>query len=599
MVVVKKLLNAIANSSVTEQISLLPQAIKYGKLGIDFLIECLEDTELEIRAKAYQLLQDVDLQKAKDAIAPGLLFNPGDCIYDVIENYIDFSDGFGRCCLLYSSEKTDAIKNLVTCNDYRHENYKIVSFDREVYARACSFDRYYLNRKQAQSKVELLQKQKISAFSIAQFILKQKRPTIEQWCDQYQIIEKVIEFQKNEDDKGSYDKSDNIVDQFDIDCSTVEKYLKDKNNLELLNQLWQDFVGEFAGVYEICFDKKTYLTIDPYYSSILKQKKEAIYEDSQGSLSSEDAEMNLLLTALNHPKLETRSIAYQLLQGIESEKAQESIYGGIKLNLGDKVYSVYQSGMGFDDQEYHLLPDYIDYCKQIYLQIEGSYQDHPSSYAQRKYCFTDKQQAEETAEVLHRKLISKESFCSDWRKENPNFNVKQWCVDNNISYKSEWNDLSDFWITQEIKGYISENDYLTDNFRRSRYIYHPKHIDTWCDDNSVEYDRSLDNWDNYEKVMDYLDLPENIELLSKFWKDGTGNFAFVKEEIVLQKTYIEIGKELKDLPESSKLLAVSKEYEESAYKLLLEILEKKQTDKQSKSQARGILQEANWDEIPF
>ena len=84
----QELRNAIANSSVTEQISLLPQAIEYGELGIDFLIECLEDTELEIRAKAYQLLQDVDLQKTKDAIAPGLLLNPGDKIYYFCESTI-------------------------------------------------------------------------------------------------------------------------------------------------------------------------------------------------------------------------------------------------------------------------------------------------------------------------------------------------------------------------------------------------------------------------------------------------------------------------------------------------------------------------------
>ena len=35
----KDLLNAIANSSVMQQISLLPQALEYGELGIDFLID--------------------------------------------------------------------------------------------------------------------------------------------------------------------------------------------------------------------------------------------------------------------------------------------------------------------------------------------------------------------------------------------------------------------------------------------------------------------------------------------------------------------------------------------------------------------------------
>ncbi|MGD1919734.1 MAG: hypothetical protein ACFCAD_13075 [Pleurocapsa sp.] len=59
--------------------------------------------------------------------------------------------------------------------------------------------------------------------------------------------------------------------------------------------------------------------------------------------------------------------------------------------------------------------------------------------------------------------------------------------------------------------------------------------------------------------MDYLHLPKNIELLSKFWKDGTGNFAFVKEEVVLHKVYMEIGKELNKQSEASKLIAVAEE----------------------------------------
>ena len=46
----KKLLNAIANSSVMQQVSLFPQTLEYGESGIDFLIEYLDNTELEIRA---------------------------------------------------------------------------------------------------------------------------------------------------------------------------------------------------------------------------------------------------------------------------------------------------------------------------------------------------------------------------------------------------------------------------------------------------------------------------------------------------------------------------------------------------------------------
>jgi hypothetical protein len=93
--------------------------------------------------------------------------------------------------------------------------------------------------------------------------------------------------------------------------------------------------------------------------------------------------------------------------------------------------------------------------------------------------------------------------------------------------------------------------------------------------------------------------PENIELLSKFWKDGAGNFAFVKEEIVLQKVYIKVGEELHSQAQANKLYAVSEEYREAAVNLLVELLENNQTKNQSKSEARKMRQDPDWDEIPF
>ncbi|NJL52960.1 MAG: hypothetical protein HC930_13485 [Hydrococcus sp. SU_1_0] len=72
-VVMEELLQAIANSSMEQQVSFLPQALEYGESGIDFLIDRLNASELEKRAKAYELLQDVESEKAQKAIAPGLL----------------------------------------------------------------------------------------------------------------------------------------------------------------------------------------------------------------------------------------------------------------------------------------------------------------------------------------------------------------------------------------------------------------------------------------------------------------------------------------------------------------------------------------------
>jgi hypothetical protein len=65
----KELSQAIANSSIEQQVFLLPQALDYGDLGINFLIDRPSDSELEIRAKAYELIEDVESEKAQKAIA--------------------------------------------------------------------------------------------------------------------------------------------------------------------------------------------------------------------------------------------------------------------------------------------------------------------------------------------------------------------------------------------------------------------------------------------------------------------------------------------------------------------------------------------------
>jgi hypothetical protein len=314
---------------------------------------------------------------------------------------------------------------------------------------------------------------------------------------------------------------------------------------------------------------------------------------------SEKAETSFLLSTLSYSNLTSRSLAYQLLKGINLDKAQQAIHEGVKLNPGDKIYSVYQAGICYSDEFFHVLWDYVDYPEQLRYQLAENNIRERVEQSQRIYCYTDKQKAAAAAEALHRQLIKETKISFEWRKENPDFDPQKWCVDNNFPYKSEWDNLSNYQIVWAIKNIIWMDDELSNSFRRSRYIYHPKHIDTWFDDNQIEYDHNLDNWKNYAKLIDYLNLPENIELLSKFWKDGTGHFAFVKEEIVLQKVYIKIGEELHSQAGASNLLAVSEEYREAAANLLVELLENSKTQTESKSKSRKILQDLDWDEIPF
>ncbi|MBW4536772.1 MAG: hypothetical protein KME09_22840 [Pleurocapsa minor HA4230-MV1] len=607
----EELLQAIANSSIEQQVSLLPQALEYGESGIDFLIDRLNDPELEIRAKAYELLQHNQSQKVQQAIAPGLLFNPGDKIFHIRKSTMWFDDSFYS---LYPSSNVDKEKHLVTDNDYINQSFKIISFDRAAYV--VTFTPYFINYQQAKLVAESLHNKRISEVSITEFEFNDDQETIKHWCDCYQITQAVNNLQKEKNLKNGLDRwleIDGMSDFKDnIYWSTVESYLKSSEHLDLLNQLWQDLVGKFAFVGEIIFDKTTYLSIDPYYSQILDYEDRYKYsygEDvEEFSLSLEETETNYLLTALNSSQLEIRILAYQLLKGINLDKAQQAIYQGVKLNPGDIIYSVYQSGVGYNDQIYHHIvgnPDDVG-IEHLRSQITNSHEYELPLYPQRRYCFTDKKQAEEVAETLHRKLIKERDFALEWRKENPNFDLKKWCLDNDIAYKYGWDEfklggIDSYDAIFEIKELIAHDEQLYDNLRRSRYIYHPGHMDTWCKDNHLCYEQICDEhhpdyWDNYGKVLDYINLPENIELLSKFWKDGEGNFAFVKEEIVLQKVYIKIGEELHGQAEVNNLFAVSEKDREAAEKLLVELLENSKTQTESKSKARGILQDFHGDE---
>lgn len=595
-----ELLKAIANSSLTEKISILPQALEHGESGIDFLIECLEDPELEIRATAYQLLQDIESDQVRNAITSGFLLNPEDKIYYVFKSDIYFEDSFYR---LYPYVNTNEIKHLVTYDDYREQGYKVISFGDIVYINTYSFGDCYLSFQQAELQAESLRRQLIDNRSITEFNLPRERGTAQQWCDRHQITKEVNDFkldgslEKRWQEQKKYFDIPNSNDY--IDWFKIEEYLKYVQNFSLLNQLWQDVIGCLAGINEIIFERKTYLNINNYYSQFLELFQDLDYADDQGNLYSEEAEINLLLTALNNHKLEIRSLAYQLLQGIDSQKAQQAIHQGIKLKPGDKIYSVYQAGICYTDQALQVLWDYVDYSEQLRYQLEGDEKQASPEHSQRIYCYTDKKQAIETAEILHRKLIKETKISFEWRKEDPNFDPKRWCIDNNFSYGSEWNNLDSYEVIWEIKDIIWQDEELSNSFRRSRYIYHPKHIDTWCQDNQVDYDTNIDNWDNYRKLIDHLHLPENIELLSKFWKDGIGNFAFVKEEFVQQTAYVKVGHQLDYKSRKNKLFAVPKEYEAKAGKLLLEVLENSKSKKKSQIQAREMLQELDWDEIPF
>ncbi len=265
--------------------------------------------------------------------------------------------------------------------------------------------------------------------------------------------------------------------------------------------------------------------------------------------------VDLLIENLNDPELIIRAKAYELLQNTQSEKAQKAIASGLLLNSGDKIYSVYQSGMWFTDDGYYL-DDHVEYMNDLYLLVDGEEyfnEEYELRKSKRLFCYLKEEEAEKMAEALHRKLIQNENigglgFEWGWREHNPT--IEQWCK-NNLGYEQQF----------------------------------------------------FNGWQSHKKVLDYLYLPKNIELLSKFWKDGVGHFAFFRKEFIQHEIYLRIGEKLTNRTAKDntivELLAKPANYQELAIDFLVEILESDRSKTKSKLKARELLQEIESEHIPF
>ena len=605
----REIASLIASSSVKQKISLLPQALMYGESGVDFSIESLSDRSLEVRAKAYELLHGIESQKARNAIAPGLLLNSGDKIYSVYQSEISFSDdGY---YLNDSVKYLDKIDILVYGKEY--------FYDRQE-EEFCKSKRLfcYLNKQEAEQKAEALHRKLIQNEDIGglgfDWGWREQDPTIEQWCKD-NLGDKQQDFRY-------WQNRSNLLD-----------YLYLPENIELLSKFWKDGVGHFAFAEEEYIQQKVYLRIGEKLTErtpeentetelIARPKghKQKSFEflvkawESDRSqlyllpefLKYEDLGIDFLTECLDASELEIRATAYKLLRNVESEPAKKKLALGLLMNPGDRIYSVYYAGMFFTDTVY-LLFDYVDDIADLRQEVYGQESCNEEDImckCKRMFCYVYREQAEHTAEALHRDFIQKVGVGIggfEWQKENPNFNVKQWCVDNSLLYKSEWDNLESYRIQWKVEQLIAEStdNTLQEKFNRSKYIYNPEHIDTWCKDNQVDYDRNLNNWDNYRKLLNYLRLPENIELLSKFWKYGVGSFTFVKEEFVRQKVYIKIGEEINQEDMAKELVAKPKEYDRLAIEFLMEISEGDRSEAKHKLKARELLQDIESEYIPF
>jgi len=95
----------LETGSIQQRVESLPDAIKYSDAGIDLLIEALNDTEIEVRLKAFEILKNQNLEKLQQIVDKGIPLKKGDKLYCVYASDIDYDDSYYR--MIDSLEKVE------------------------------------------------------------------------------------------------------------------------------------------------------------------------------------------------------------------------------------------------------------------------------------------------------------------------------------------------------------------------------------------------------------------------------------------------------------------------------------------------------------
>ncbi len=225
-----------------------------------------------------------------------------------------------------------------------------------------------------------------------------------------------------------------------------------------------------------------------------------------------DAGIDLLIEALDDEEIEVRAKAFQLLQDVDSEKVRQIVNKGIPLKKGDKLYSVYES-----------IIDYNDYCYDLidYIDDEDDYYDFEGQLLSQHIL---KENAEAVALDYHRWRTLKENIleigwneCDGLRES---FNIINWCKNHNIPIRLP--DESNSQFEQRLIAKLN-------NIKVSQHIYQDVDINKY-------------NWDIRNqlevKTINYLKENHKFELLGQLWFDAVGKLAFVHEESIEKETYL-------------------------------------------------------------
>jgi hypothetical protein len=252
----------------------------------------------------------------------------------------------------------------------------------------------------------------------------------------------------------------------------------------------------------------------------------------------------LIATLNNDPVLTVRATAYQLLQLVELEKAKTAIANGLLFNPGDRIYTVYESVIAYNDWCYDLLQTYED------IEDYGYRLTLVSQHIQRS-------SAEMAAQLHHQWRSIQEDECYylpriGWDENNgirDDFDVVNWCKTHQVLIRLPGESRSDFEQRLNTLGYsIYQTNRLTEEHELILQELAKQEFDE--EEHTAHHLGIQRPWDLRlrraveDRTIKLLQASQQYELLGQLWLDAVGRLAFVHEEIVTTPTYVKVVENL-------------------------------------------------------
>jgi hypothetical protein len=238
----------------TEQkLAVMPEVLKLGESGIDLLIAALNDAAIAVRVQAYQSLQGLDSDMAKQAISAGIPLKPGDALYCVYEIAIGYDDeNYYRCDSIpedtaTGGDYTDVVEH-TPAEEVDWEAFDSNDFDAFMEdAETPRLIARYLLRETAEEEAELLHQQ---------YILDPHTPDLFEfdWIHRTQFEPNTWRI------ANGLPPQEPETDWWEMGYQLVEE-LKAQQQIELLSRLWRDTAGRLAILQEQSINHNCYFKV--------------------------------------------------------------------------------------------------------------------------------------------------------------------------------------------------------------------------------------------------------------------------------------------------------------------------------------------------